>query len=492
MNATKTIISLFESLTGQTAPLSKYKDLFSHNELFSKGGIGYSQFNEILLTLGYDRVTKDFFNYLFSIGPYSSESSHHPQVSTFGEFQAGVEKFQKHSLLLYGNVKYGFKTFARLDKNALAQELSRIFPIAKEHYEQRHTPLQNLIEIPPEDTYYLGYIVYNQVKRDLEKDPTNTALKKQHQTILDTRTKGGKNHDIYLTYDHMDVYVATSMRQRHEYFLVNGFCKNLFSRPSIAPLKLRYFDPTQAYCSDRLDKGLVEGLMLKRAKCTIYHAQETDTLGKDSELATTLAQGKTVIAYVPKLKGKDQFLKDALALTTHLYPGLSRQEHFESLLRLYDPEGVWQNPDIRNWLSKTVPFDEAKASEILFTKAQARYESRANTLIHDHPLGLQINLSTGVANGVLVTRTVNQCAELLRRVMLNEMEFSLEEILVEDRTTLVLREKISGCVYRAMTGDELLNNSFWNFYLKETLPHGKMQPRYLTEAQLILELENQD
>jgi hypothetical protein len=43
-----------------------------------------------------------------------------------------------------------------------------------------------------------------------------------------------------------------------------------------------------------------------------------------------------------------------------------------------------------------------------------------------------------------------------------------------------------------MKGDELLNNSFWNFYLKETLPQGKMPPRYLTEAQQILELENKE
>jgi hypothetical protein len=50
--------------------------------------------------------------------------------------------------------------------------------------------------------------------------------------------------------------------------------------------------PTQAYCSDRIDKGIAEALMLKRAQCTIYLAQESDTLGKDSELASTLAQGK--------------------------------------------------------------------------------------------------------------------------------------------------------------------------------------------------------
>jgi hypothetical protein len=73
------------------------------------------------------------------------------------------------------------------------------------------------------------------------------------------------------------------------------------SRPEIANLNIRYFDPTQSYTGSRIDKGLVESLMLKRAKCTVYSVQDTDTLGKDSELAATLAQGKPVIAYVPSI-----------------------------------------------------------------------------------------------------------------------------------------------------------------------------------------------
>jgi len=32
-------------------------------------------------------------------------------------------------------------------------------------------------------------------------------------------------------------------------------------------LDLRYFDPTQAYTDNRVNKGLVEALMLKRARC---------------------------------------------------------------------------------------------------------------------------------------------------------------------------------------------------------------------------------
>jgi hypothetical protein len=82
--------------------------------------------------------------------------------------------------------------------------------------------------------------------------------------------------------------------------------KNKGLNRCLKELDLRYFDPTQAYTDNRVNKGLVEALMLKRARCTVYSVQDTDTLGKHSELASTLAQGKPVIAYIPDLDPDDR------------------------------------------------------------------------------------------------------------------------------------------------------------------------------------------
>jgi hypothetical protein len=89
------------------------------------------------------------------------------------------------------------------------------------------------------------------------------------------------------------------------------------------------------------------------------------------------------------------------------------------------------------------------------------YDNRANTLTRSHPLAIQVNLETGVANGVLVVRSISDCAELLRQILLFDMDFTIED------TPLMcyLREKISGCVYRVVTHDQKLSNCFWNFYL---------------------------
>ena|SRR2546425_2298409 len=117
------------------------------------------------------------------------------------------------------------------------------------------------------------------------------------------------NTAAYLAANHVDVYVATSMREDWEFRTVAKFLRDTFNAEQLGELSelLTYFDPTLAYNVDRIDKGLVEGLMLRIAECDIYMVQETDTLGKDSELATTLARGRAVIAYVPEDVPPDKF-----------------------------------------------------------------------------------------------------------------------------------------------------------------------------------------
>jgi transcriptional regulator with XRE-family HTH domain len=110
-----------------------------------------------------------------------------------------------------------------------------------------------------------------------------------------------RNLGQYLSADHLDIYVATSMRSDADFVSVNQFVKGLFAHPKIRSLKLRYFNPTQSWIDDRIAKGLVEALMLRRASLTIYMAQKSDTFGKDSEASVALGQGKPVIVYVPKL-----------------------------------------------------------------------------------------------------------------------------------------------------------------------------------------------
>ena len=165
---------------------------------------------------------------------------------------------------------------------------------------------------------------------------------------------GEFNHECYLDYDHIDVYVATSMRRKIDFWNIANFTKEVFGSDYLKDLNLRYFDPTQAYCKNRVDKGLVEALMLKRAKCTIYMAGESESLGKDSELAATLAQGKPVIAFVPTLEGYKRFREDIVEnVLKNLYADRTPTEVALEFLQLYYPEGAWSDKKVRVWLSST-------------------------------------------------------------------------------------------------------------------------------------------
>lgn len=210
---------------------------------------------------------------------------------------------------------------------------------------------------------------------------------------------GKGNTHRYLTLPHLDVYVATSMRTRDDYVAQHEFIEKVFSDPQIAPLKLRFFDPTLSYVDDRISKGLVEMLMLRRATVTIYNAGAEDTLGKDSELAATLAQGKAVIVYVPS-----------------------------------DPKIV-----------------------TLADGRQVDLDKRANTFRVGHPLGLQINVETGVAHGIIVVRTAAQCAQMLRKVILHERAFTIRHeggnfLLDEIETKSVLRGGRRGYTSNCVNG----------------------------------------
>jgi hypothetical protein len=223
--------------------------------------------------------------------------------------------------------------------------------------------------------------------------------------------------------------------------------------------------------------------MLKRAKCTVYSVQDTDTLGKDSELAATLAQGKPVIAYVPAKSESERSAEltreDPQTVLERLRFVLNADDRFMVDLSSEDRAFVAEFRALPDFAHSTVfrsvsehdavqEFRNQHGTELhrlcgLIAASEKRiYDSRANTLKRFHPLGIQVNLTTGVANGVMVVRSITECAALLRSVLTDSMEFDL----VEDSSMWYLRERISGSYFRVVTENIKINNCFWNFYLR--------------------------
>lgn len=471
--------------------------------------IKYNQLNEILLVLNRDTMSNDFFNYFFI-----------KNGLTLNELKQKIIDFRGYALLCFGNFRFAYKELSkkRIDEieNLLLPYCYKSCKLIKE-YEERPNIMLNIDEIPREKTWLTGYLSAKKIEEDVDtirlelEDASKSEdvprierlvkLSRYIESLRDDLIKykkiAIKNTDIYLTWDYIDVYVATSMRNRWEFKEIYDFVKNVFTRKEFEELKIRFFNPTQSTCISPKDKGLVEGLMLKRSKCTIYLAQENDTMGKDSELATTLAQGKPVIAYVPDIDVNTYFKKilqypldffkkrililiaselfddpEVKDLLQEKYPKyLQIRDDFLDKIEEYEKKQIFllgTERDEQDVKDDYVEFETL--CKILAEVERIYFNKRARTLQEAHPLSMQLNLKTGVANGVLVVRTPEQCAELLYKVLTNDISFHIEREkfstygIDDEIWATFLIEDTSQSPFRIVTDYEKLTNSFWNLF----------------------------
>ena len=471
------------------------------------GGLDYSQFNELLLLLNQHRISPDFFHFLF--GEENIELK---------MLKPGIIKFRGFAMLRFGNFRFAYKKLNQINKREIEETLKPFFQsskLLKNYFTDRTMSTLEIEKIPKDKTWYNGYIskkIYENDVMLLEEviKDKNSKMTKEDKIKLKNRylkmgedikvveNKALKNTDIYLTWDYIDVYMATSMRDTWDFEEISEFIEDLFGRCfsrqfDIRKLGLRYFDPTQSQCANRVDKGLVEGLMLKRALCTIYMVQEGDTLGKDSELASTLAQGKPVIAYIPEIdikKHTEKIKKRPLDFFEHRFYDLRTSRIFEDMnckkdLEEVDPEFektifmsfllklkkynseqpflLWEEKEEE--FKKELGRDFDNICKLLSIAEKHNFEKRAKTLKFIHPLAIQVHLESGVANGVLVVRNVKDCSELLYKILTNSLDFEIKQTTKDDYSFYYLEEKISGCPFRVVTGYNKLTNSYWNLYL---------------------------
>jgi hypothetical protein len=286
--------------------------------------LNYQQFNELLLLLNQDRVSEDFFLFFFTENETILKDLDIPLETltiSLNDLKNGVIKFRGYAMLCFGNFRFAYKQLIRRNSSELKEVVNKYMRKKTEQllngFKSRPEKMLETWFIDIDETWYIGRITSDRVKNEKkllnnrnfvekynrsELSQLRKMYRKIENTIIDVEKRALRNTNVYLTWDYMDIYLATSMRNKWEFQESYDFIQKVFEKSrKIKNLKLRYFDPTQSKCDDRIDKGLIEGLMLKRVKCCIYMSQETDTMGKDSELAATLAQGKPVIAYIPEI-----------------------------------------------------------------------------------------------------------------------------------------------------------------------------------------------
>ncbi|HWU89439.1 MAG TPA: helix-turn-helix transcriptional regulator [Kofleriaceae bacterium] len=345
---------------------------------------------------------------------------------------------------------------------------------------------------------------------ELEAEASRILRDEKDETEMEAaQSQALSNLSQYLSADYIDVYVATSMRTRTDFIAVNRFVEKLFGHEQIAPLRLRYFNPTQSWIEDRVAKGLVEALMLKRAQVTLYMAQKADSFGKDSEASVALGQGKPVIVYVPKLfleranldseqliLEPDNKLREILLASGSNTEDLDELDHdglfsaalaarlraltdddileivaqqWADLALLDEAERIRGKDEVSLREKYTLLVQDVAAGRRPAFTPQLRFElekilqavaftfevRRARVFKEVHPLALQIILSTGVLNGILVSRSVNSCAALMKGLLENSLALEL----VPDDFNYKLIEKTTGSTIRVIARNALLSSA---------------------------------
>lgn len=473
-----------------------------------KGNMNYSQLNELLLLLNQDIIGEDFFKFFFGKDGISLDC-----------LKEGIIKFCGFAMLCFGNLKSAFRLLTHKSEDEIKKEL---LPYSKgtseciKEYKSRPSEMLRINKITRDKTWLVGELADARInkegkllKQEIEKSKKSKSQFENEELIeygekisrvkadeKEVQEAARRNTDVYLTWDYMDLYFATSMRNEWEFQETFDFIQRVFSNPILKGLNLRYFDPTQSKCGNPRDKGLIEGLMLKRALCTIYLAQESDTMGKDSELAATLAQKKPVIAYVPKHHPEEYSEK------IYDYP----LGFFKKRLLILQAEEILDDPDCREklleydkefkkiisdflndmddqhptepfslWTEKENEFKKnyrnfRKICDVLAIVECFNFDKRADLLRERHPLSMQVDLQSGVANGVLVVRNHDECSKLLYRILTNQLKFEIKHIEYKDEVRKrkegysVLKEEVSKSHFRVITHQTKLTNSFWNLF----------------------------
>lgn len=301
-------------------------------------------------------------------------------IVSIGHLKWGLYRLFVDSLLYFGNVRSGYRQLRSLNE----KELNEFFNSKRFETEviRKRGPALPLSKIPKDDRYLISEMAcksygddpkspsdlkkilveaFNEhkkkvggritIKELLEGDTvtkkhgsrqneflfsaddvldetvrTKEELEERYERIsqqfFSARTAAMVNTKKYLSMvSDLDVYVATSMRNRKDFRAMADKTDEIFSDKRLQELEIRYFDPTLSAASGHEDKGLIECLMVKCAKLLVYCAGEKESYGKDAEAAMALSLGKPVI-FLCDHEQKSRFYKD-------VHP-LIRLIHFET------------------------------------------------------------------------------------------------------------------------------------------------------------------
>ena len=105
-------------LTGQLIPFNENVGILQGIDENSLNW-GYSQFNEILLYLGYNRISPTFFQFLVD---KKLEYKIGSMIETLSQLDKSISSFIKIALLTHGNIKFAYRVFSNDSESATKEQ----------------------------------------------------------------------------------------------------------------------------------------------------------------------------------------------------------------------------------------------------------------------------------------------------------------------------------------------------------------------------------
>jgi hypothetical protein len=148
MNHWNEVLDLVQEVVGLRSTLlenAKAKEV----DVFEGDGIGYNQFNELLLLLGFERTSQELFQFLVDgTVEYKQKST----IKSIENLEEGVKRFIKFACLIYGNINTAF-LIASSDSEEFVKWVTDVMePINESDYKRRKKPILPIISIQPKDT----------------------------------------------------------------------------------------------------------------------------------------------------------------------------------------------------------------------------------------------------------------------------------------------------------------------------------------------------
>ena len=459
------ILSEFETLSGAAPGIESWITSETDDEIFARLAdiervpLSKVQLNQLLVLANEADVSDGFFKYYWSTSPgthpydvtkvigFESGWLGGESIKTLKHLIWGLSRLYIDALLFFGNIRSGYRFLRTRDEDQLIDFFkSKCFDTEAI---RRRGPALPLKEITKDSRYLISEMACKSY--DSEAAGESAMRQTLFNAWEDHQRNGGARVTIKALLDGSYVKANYASTQQQLLFAAEDMLlEEIDSKSQLEASVARVFNTfvkarDAALKNTRLYLSMVNDL-------DVYVATSMRT----REDFRRMADKCDAIFSDPKLKGLElrYFDPTMSAAAGHEDKGLIECLMVKCAKVLVycagDKDSYGKDAEAAMALSQGKP--------VIFLCDE---EARGRFYREVHPLSRLIDFESGVAVGAFVTSSQSDVVELLRRLFENKMEYDIER----RRTgSFCLLERLTKSVARLQTADDLLRETFWNYY----------------------------